>query len=154
MLQKEISKHLKNNKIFDGTLSYSLLDLTLIDAILFLMIGDQVEPHQSRYKKITEFASKKDGIAAKQLERSEEISPDLLSTNLGKLGFPEEIPGMQIERAFFTPSSSFLMELVLGVATAGGKLTVTLNYYKGYVDGANIQRVRDRAEEMLREIIA
>lgn len=150
---KEITKHLKDNKIFEGTLSYSALDLTLIDAILFLIVGDQVEPHQSRYAKISEFASHKDGIVGKQLERSKETAPDVLSTNLGVLGLPEDTPGIQIERAFFTPSSSFVMELVLGVATVGGKLTITLNYYKGYVDGENIRNVRDRAEEILRELI-
>ncbi|MFW9845328.1 MAG: condensation domain-containing protein [Candidatus Thorarchaeota archaeon] len=150
---QEISKQLKDNKIFEGTLSYSILDPTLIDAILFLIVGDQVEPHQSRYAKISEFASQKDGLVAKQLKRSEETAPDVLSTNLGVLGLPEDIAGIQIERAFFTPSSSFVMELVLGIATAGGKLTVTLNYYKGYVDGEKVRKVRDRAEEMLREII-
>jgi NRPS condensation-like uncharacterized protein len=150
---KEISKHLKANKVFEGTLSYSILDPTLIDAILFLIVGEQVEPNQSRYAKISEFASHKDGIVGKQLERSKETAPDVLSTNLGVLGLPEETPGIQIERAFFTPSSSFVMELVLGVATAGGKLTITLNYYKGYVDGENIRKVRDRAEEMLRGLI-
>jgi NRPS condensation-like uncharacterized protein len=150
---KEISKHLKDNKIFEGTLSYSILDPTLIDAILFLIVGDQVEAHQSRYTKISEFASHKDGLVAKQLERSKETAPDVLSTNLGVLGLPEDTPGIEIERAFFTPSSSFIMELVLGVATAGGKLTITMNYYKGYVDGENIRQVRDRAEEILRSLI-
>ncbi|MHA2323268.1 MAG: condensation domain-containing protein [Candidatus Thorarchaeota archaeon] len=150
---KEISKHLKDNKIFEGTLSYSILDPTLIDAILFLIVGDQVEPHQSRYAKISEFASHKDGLVAKQLERSAETAPDVLSTNLGVLALPEDNPRIQIERAFFTPSSSFVMELVLGVATAGGKLTITLNYYKGYVNGENIRKIRDRSEEMLSDLI-
>jgi NRPS condensation-like uncharacterized protein len=150
---KEITKHLKGSSIFDGTLTYSLLDPTLIDAILFLILGEQIEPHQSRYTKISEFARKMDGLVAKQLKRTEEIAPDLLSTNLGKLGLPEGIPGLQIERAYFTPSSSFATELVMGVATAGGKLTVTLNYYKGYVDGEKIRNVRDRAEEILRKLI-
>jgi NRPS condensation-like uncharacterized protein len=150
---KEITKHLKGKSIFDGTLTYSLLDLTLIDAILFLIIGDQVEPHQSRYTKITEFAKKKDGVVAEFLERSVEIAPHLLSTNLGRLGIPAEIPGAQIERAFFTPSSSFVMELVMGVATVSGRLTITLNYYTGYVDGEKIKKVRDRTEEVLKGLI-
>jgi NRPS condensation-like uncharacterized protein len=45
------------------------------------------------------------------------------------------------------------MELVLGVATAGGKLTITLNYYKGYANGENIRKIRDRSEEMLSDLI-
>ena len=80
-------------------------------------------------------------------------SPNLMSTNLGVLDIPDEIPGIQIERAFFAPSSAMGMEVVLGVATVSGKLTITLNWYEGYVDGKNIKKVRDRAEEILRDLI-
>jgi NRPS condensation-like uncharacterized protein len=150
---KDISKQLNGNSIFDTALTYSMLDPTIVDAILFLMIGNKVEPHQSRYAKISEFASKKDNIVTKFLERTIEISPDVISTNLGRLTFPEDIPGIQIERAFFTPGSSLTMEIVLGFATVDGKLTVTLNYFEGYVDSENIRKVRDRAEEILRGLL-
>ncbi|MBY8998079.1 MAG: hypothetical protein KGD60_10115 [Candidatus Thorarchaeota archaeon] len=150
---KEIGKQLKSTSIFDTALTYSLLDPTIIDATLFMILGEQVEPHQSRYTKISEFAKHKDGMGEKFRLRTEEISPDLISTNLGKLELPEDIPGFQIERVFFTPGSSLVMEIVLGVATAGGNLTVTLNYYKGYVDGENIRKIRDRAEEILRGLL-
>ncbi len=150
---KDVIKQLNSSSLFDTALTYSVLDPTIVDAILFLIIGDQVEPHQSRYAKISEFAGKKDGIASKFLERSEEIAPDIISTNLGKLAMPEDIPGIQIERAFFTPSSSLMMEIVLGVATVDGKLTITLNYFKGYGDAEHIKKIRDRAEEILRGLI-
>ncbi|MHA2026614.1 MAG: condensation domain-containing protein [Candidatus Thorarchaeota archaeon] len=150
---KDISKQLNSNSIFDTALTYSVLDPTIVDAILFLMLGDYVEPHQSRYAKISEFASQKDGIVAKFLERTEEISPDIISTNLGKLALPEDIPGIQLERAFFTPGSSLNMEIVLGFATVNGKLTVTLNYFEGYVDSENMRKVRDKAEEILRGLL-
>ncbi|MGY5870742.1 MAG: condensation domain-containing protein [Candidatus Thorarchaeota archaeon] len=147
---KEMRKQMESSSIFDTALTYSLLDPTIIDATLLMMLGEQVEPHQSRYKKISEFARKKDGMAQKFRERTEEISPDILSTNLGKLELPEDIPGLQIEQVIFTPGSSLTMEIVLGFATIRGRLTVTLNYYKGFVDGENIRKIRDRAEEILR----
>ena len=150
---KEIGKQMKSNSIFDTTLTYSALDPTIVDATLFMILGEQVESHQSRYTKISEFAKQKDGIAQKFRERTEEISPDLISTNLGRLGLPEDIPGFQIERVFFTPGSSLTMELVLGVATASDRLTITLNYYKGYVDGEKIRKIRDRAEDILRALL-
>ncbi len=150
---KDVKKQLNSSSLFDTTLTYSALDPTIVDAILFLMIGDQVEQHQSRYTKISEFAKKKEGIALKFLERSEEIAPDIISTNLGRLALPEDIPGIQIERAFFTPGSSLMMELVLGAATVDGRLTITLNYFKGFGDGENIRKIRDRAEAILKSLI-
>jgi len=45
------------------------------------------------------------------------------------------------------------MELDIGLATTSGKLTVTLNYYKGFADGEDIRKIRDRAEKILKEIV-
>lgn len=150
---KDLTKKLKDNKVFDLTLTYNTLDPTLVDAIVFLLVGDQVEPHQSRYEKISEFASKKDGIVQKNVERSEELASDVFITNLGVLSLPEDISGIEIERSFFPPASSFTMEVVIGASTAAGRLTVTLNYHSRYIDGENIGMVRDNAEEILKGIL-
>jgi len=150
---KEISKKLKDNKVFDQTLTYNTLDPTLVDALIFLMVGDQVEPHQTRYAKISEFASKKDGIVQKNVERSQELASDVFITNLGNLSFPEDISGIEIERSLFPPASSITMEIVIGASTAAGRLTVTLNYHSRYIEGENIRKVREKAEEFLRGLL-
>ncbi|MHA1909850.1 MAG: condensation domain-containing protein [Candidatus Thorarchaeota archaeon] len=150
---KNLSKELKENKVFDGTLSYSSLDPTIIDAILFLIVGEQVEPHQSRYSKISEFVRSKPEVIAKTVERSKESAPDILITNLGRMELPSDIPGIEIERSLFTPSSSLIMEIVLGASTVSGRLTVTLNYHDAYYDEEKMRKIRDRAEEILRELL-
>jgi NRPS condensation-like uncharacterized protein len=150
---KDIRKQMESNSVFDTALTYSLLDPTIVDATLFMILGGQVESHQSRYAKISEFEKNKDGMAEKFRLRTEEISPDLISTNLGRLGLPDEVPGIEVERVFFTPGASLTMELAVGLVTSSGKLTVTLNYYKGFSDGEKIRKIRDRTEEILRELI-
>lgn len=150
---KEMRKQMEGKSLFDTTLTYSLLDPTIIDATLFMILGGQVESHQSRYTKISEFVKKKDGMAQKFRERTEEISPDLISTNLGRLNLPDDVLEIEIERVFFTPGASLTMELAVGLATISGRLTVTLNYYKGFVDGEKIRKIRDRAEAILRGLI-
>jgi NRPS condensation-like uncharacterized protein len=150
---EEVKRHLKDNNVFGPIYDQISLDPTLLDALLFAMIGDQVEPHQSRYKKISEFAKHQKGLVAEYLDKFSSNIPDVMSTNLGVLGIPDEINGLQIEGAFFTPSSGLKMEIVLGVATAGGCLAVSLNYHDAYVDGEKIRRVRDKAEEILKSIL-
>jgi len=150
---KDMRKQMESSSLFDTALTYSLLDPTIVDATLFMILGEQVESHQSRYTKISEFVKKKDGMAQKFRERTEEIAPDLISTNLGRLGLPDDVPGIDIERVFFTPGASLAMELAVGIGTASGRLTVTLNYYKGFVDSEKIRKIRDRVEEILRELI-
>ncbi|MFW9925333.1 MAG: condensation domain-containing protein [Candidatus Thorarchaeota archaeon] len=150
---KDVQKQLQGPKIFSVGADHFVLDQTLVDAIVVALAGDKVEPHQSRYTKISEFASRTDGLAVSFGERMMSNSPQLMSTNLGKLDIPNEIQGIQVERAFFAPASALGMEIVLGVATVNGELTITLNYYEGYVDGDNIKKVRNKAEEILRGLI-
>jgi NRPS condensation-like uncharacterized protein len=152
-VHKDLSKELREDKVFDQTLSYSALDPTVIDAILYLLVGDQVEPHQSRYEKISEYVRRQDEIILKNIERSKETSPDILITNLGRMELPSDIPGVEIERSLFTPSSSMMIEIVLGASTVEGRLTLTLNYHDKYYDSEMIAKVRDKAEEILKDLI-
>ena len=92
-------------------------------------------------------------MAEKFREKTEEISPDLISTNLGRLDIPEEVSGVTVERVFFTPGASLTMEMAIGIATTGGRLTITLNYYKGFVEGEKIHKIRIRADEILKQLI-
>jgi NRPS condensation-like uncharacterized protein len=150
---KVVKKYLKDNNVFGPIYDQIALDPTLLDAILFAMIGDQVEPHQSRYKKLSEFAKRQKGLVRNYLDKFESNIPDVMSTNLGRLDLPEEVDGIKVEGAFFTPSSGLKLEIVLGVATAGGRFTVSLNYHDGYFDGEKIRQVRDKAEEILKMIL-
>ncbi|MBU7031272.1 MAG: hypothetical protein HXS53_01960 [Theionarchaea archaeon] len=150
---KEVKRHLKNNDIFGPIYDQIALDPTLLDALLFAMIGDQVGPHQSRYQKISEFARCQKGLVAEYLEKFSSNIPDIMSTNLGKLDLPDEIDGIKIEQALFTPSAGLKMEIVLGAATAGGCLTVSLNYHDGYIDGERIERIHDKAEGLIKALL-
>ena len=128
------------------------MDQTLVDAMGAAFFGKLIEPHQSRYEKLSEYAERTEGLVPKYISKIGDKAPDIISTNLGRLDIPDEITGIQVERAFFTPSAGQKMELVLGIATANGKLTITLNYYPGYIEGKNIGCVRDRAEELLKSL--
>jgi NRPS condensation-like uncharacterized protein len=125
----------------------------MVDAMTFAIAGDQVEPHQSRYPKISEYASREEGLVVRMFERMISNTPEIMSTNLGVLDIPDEVPGIQVEGVFFNPTSANGMDVVLGIATVNGRLTITLNYYHGYADGEKIRRVRDKAEEILRGLI-
>jgi NRPS condensation-like uncharacterized protein len=150
---KKVSKDLEDNNIFETVISHHYLDQTLVDAMGAAYFGEMIEPHQSRYKKLSDYAEKPPEMVVKYLDRIGDRAPDIISTNLGRLSTPDEIEGVKVERAFFTPSAGQKMELVLGIATASGKLTITLNYYPGHIDGKNIKSVRDRAEQILRGLI-
>jgi len=145
-----VHKNLKDNKIFGPIIDQISINLTLYDALLFAVLGNQVEPHQPRYSKLSEFASRKTGMVTRYLKKFDRNIPNVMSTNLGRLSIPGEVNGIEIERVFFTPSSGLKLEIVTGVATANGRLTVTLNYHSRYFDGTQLRKVRERAEEILK----
>jgi NRPS condensation-like uncharacterized protein len=151
---KAVTKDLESNKIFDSVVSHFYMDQTLVDAMGAAFFGEMIEPHQSRYKRLSEYAAKTDGMVPKYLEKIGDNAPDIISTNLGRLSIPDEISGIKVERTFFTPSAGQKMELVLGIATIADKLTITLNYYPGIIEGDRIKAVRDRAEEMLMQLVS
>jgi NRPS condensation-like uncharacterized protein len=128
------------------------MDQTFVDAMSAAYFGEIIEPHQSRYKKLTEYAAMTEGMVPRYLKRIGKNAPDIISTNLGRLSIPDEVLGIKVERAFFTPSAGQKMELVLGIATIAKKLTITLNYYPELVDGSSIKMIRDNAEELLKTL--
>jgi len=150
---KVVKKTLNDNNVFNPIYNQFLLDPSLSDAMLFAIIGNQVQPHQSRYNKIFEFANSHDSLVEKYLKKMSNNISDVMSTNLGRLNIPDEIDGIKIDSAFFTPSSGLKLEIVLGIATAGGRLTISLNYHNGYFDGNNIKKIRDSAEIILKNIL-
>ncbi len=151
-LHNVIGKHLRDNDVFGPIYDQFLLDQTLIDAMLFAEIGDLVEPHQSRYDKISTFVRNPGGLVSKYLKKTVGAAPHIVMTNLGRMGIPEEVEGIKIDCAFFTPSSGLKMELALGVATAGGRLTAAINYHDAYFDHSNMTRISRRARELIGEL--
>jgi NRPS condensation-like uncharacterized protein len=149
---RTVTKDLQKNNIFDSVINHHYMDQTFVDAMSAAYFGEIIEPHQSRYKKLTEYAAMTEGMVPRYLKRIGKNAPDIISTNLGRLSIPDEVLGIKVERAFFTPSAGQKMELVLGIATIAKKLTITLNYYPELVDGSSIKMIRDNAEELLKTL--
>jgi hypothetical protein len=142
-----VAKRLKDNDIFGSILDQYEIDQSLFDGLLVAMIGHLVKPSQSRYGKISEFAGRQKGLINDYKTKSADRVPDVLTTNLGRLGIPEEIGDFVVERALFTPSAPLLMEIPAGAASVAGRLTLTLNYHDKYFEP---NRIRKIAEETLR----
>ncbi|UCE09962.1 MAG: hypothetical protein JSW61_13470 [Candidatus Thorarchaeota archaeon] len=150
---KIVTKDLDENNVFGTVSDHFVLDQTLLDAMVISSIGDQIEPHQSRHEKLTEYSGRKESLAAKFIARMASNTPDIMSTNLGRIELPNDVPGIRVERAFFAPTSGMGFDIVLGVITVGGRLTITFNHLHGYVDGENMRKIRNKAEEILRGLI-
>ncbi|MBN2228281.1 MAG: hypothetical protein JW779_01735 [Candidatus Thorarchaeota archaeon] len=151
---KQVRKQMENNKIFSSILDQYLIDPTLFEALWFKVVSPLVEPHQSRYEKLSTYAKQETGLVSKYVSKMENSAPNVMTTNLGRLSIPSEVNGIKIERVFFTPSSGLKLEIAAGVATAAGRLTLTLNYHNGYFDEDRMKLLCIQTEEVLKGIIS
>jgi NRPS condensation-like uncharacterized protein len=76
-----------------------------------------------------------------------------IMTNLGKTGFPEKYGDLILKNLILMPSCSPYTELVLGVVTHGGKLTITLNHMEESISSEKILKFRDWANQILMDAI-
>ena len=134
------------------TLAPERLDPTLADVIMsFALHAKEVPEGFSRYGKLSAFVRDKNNIAFK-FSKPSSVS-GTVSTNLGRLNFPETYGGLRLERMFFAPQM-LPSPLVLGGVGVSGTATFTLNRWEDAnreerLHIATLLKVRDRALEYL-----
>ena len=76
-----------------------------------------------------------------------------LMTNLGKTGFPEKYGNLTLKNLILMPSCSPYTELILGVVTHGGTLSITLNHMEESISSEKILKIKDKANQILMKAI-
>ena len=145
---------LKNADVYSVILKQNTIDPTLLDALLFHFFSDLFTPQQSRYQKITQLASREEGLIPKFMKSYTKDLTDLLITNLGRINIPDYVGDTAIERVFFIPGAGFKLVAPLGAATAGGSLTITLNYFAPSQSPERMRALSDKAKEVILDLIS
>lgn len=151
---KVMTKALKKADVYSIIMQQGFIDPTLVDAMLFYVLGGVVKPHQSRYQKISEFASSKDGLVPKFMKSYAKGLTDQIITNLGRIDIPDSIGNFPVERAFFNPGAGFKAIAPLGVVTAGGCLTINLNYFEQTHSTEKMKKLTDKTKEIILNLIS
>ncbi|MFX1451213.1 MAG: condensation domain-containing protein [Promethearchaeota archaeon] len=138
-----------------GTLNAFMLSPTLYDAQIFAVFGHLIPDSSQSYDKIQAFIKDKKNIVNKMVHKklSKGFAMAQIITNLGKTGFPEKYGDLIMKNLILMPSCSPYTELVLGVVTHGGTLSITLNHMEESISSEKILRIRDRANQILMNAI-
>jgi hypothetical protein len=73
-------------------------------------------------------------------------------TNLGRMGFPRNYGNLELDRLIMQPGGAFPLvhvDLVIGVVTAVGKLSLVIEYAEEAIDTATIEKIKSKAMEFL-----
>lgn len=143
-------------KMLDNSgLDMEHFDPTLIDAFFNLApYIKQVQYAFNQTENLSAFARDKKSPAIAISNKIVSKLPGLITTNLGRLDFPEIYGDLRLDRMFFIPSTGDEVPLVLGGIGVCGKIVFSLNYLEqndgnGPSSMQDMIRIRNKALEFL-----
>lgn len=142
--------------LFKEPLTWSLLSPAILDAMNFKKLGGLVPQEAPGSAKLRDFSQRNDVVRG-ILKRDKMESPDHVFmgtaiTNLARLDFPTTYGPLELERMIMKPGGAFPLasvNLVVGVATAAGRLSLALEYVKNNIDSETIGPIIETALDFL-----
>jgi hypothetical protein len=153
---KSVRKKLEARDILGPELAIERVDPTLIDAVMGVAVSLRGVPERfSCNDKLSAFVRDKGNIAFKLSKAFALLDSRLkmITTNLGRLSFPDTYGNLKLEQMVFAPSTE-RVSLMLGSVGVSGRATFTLNYMVNISEAEDSQTatliaVRNRALEYL-----
>ena len=130
-----------------------LFDPTLIDALNFSIFAQIIPEAFERTKSLSAFAHDTKNAAHSLSRKGTSGLPVTISTNLGRLDYPEIYGDLKLDRMFFIVGASEFTPLIFGGVGLNGKLVFSLNYVDVGDNSSSLAkdmiRIRNRALELL-----
>lgn len=154
-LYKDANPENAKNQALIKTLSVFELPSSLMEAQFFAAFGHLIPPNSPSYKKIQAFINDDKNLAVKMVKKklSKGIVMAQIMTNLGKMDFPKKYGELILKNLILMPSCSPYTELVLGVMTHGGSLSITLNHMESTINTEKVLEIKDIANKLIMSAI-
>jgi hypothetical protein len=157
LFHKKVLHELKGNKTLEPLIGHYIRP-TLIDGINFSIYGRWVSNGFSRYGKLSQFIKNETNKAVDISKQIIDNMPGLMISNLGHIKTPKEYGSLKLDQLYFVTSSSPFLDLVVGVVTVSGKLTVTLNCMEPLDDTScnrsiEMEKIMHRSIEQLNKAV-
>ncbi len=153
---KKITANVSNKKVFGDLLAFLQMDSNIYEALSFKKIGALVKSDSPRYKKLSDFSRREDVVVRLlKREKMETLDAKLIGpviTNLGRLNFPHNYGSLELDRLIMQPGGAFPLvhvDMVIGVVTCIGKLSLVVEYAEQAVDTATMEKIKDQAMSLL-----
>ncbi len=153
---RKIKRSYTNKKTFAEILKWQLMDSNIYEAMNFKKLGGLIPSGSPGFEKLSAFSRKED-VVTKLLQRvnMETFETKLLGpavTNLGRMDFPAAYGALELDRLIMQPGGAFPLahvNLVVGVVTCAGKLSLVVEYAREAVDPETIGKIKKQAIDYL-----
>ena len=150
--QKKIKPQFTNKNLFRDFVSWLNLDPTIIEAINFKKLGGLVNSQTSTGEKLNAFSKNKDIVMSilkrDKMDSFEHKIMGTAVTNLTKMDFSRTYGDLELDRLILYPGGAFPLgniNLVVGVVTCSGKLSLIVEYAEEAIDIVTIEKIKERA---------
>lgn len=147
-----------NRELFQNPRLWWELDPTILEAMNFKKLGGLVAEGAARQAKLAAFSRQEDTVGRilkrERMDTLERINIGTAVTNLTRLDFPSRYGDLELERLMMKPGAGFplsTVNLVLGAVTCAGRLSLVLEFVEDNVRMGQMEAIRERALELLRE---
>jgi NRPS condensation-like uncharacterized protein len=155
---KQVGPLYTNQNLFGDLLSWCYLEPAVLEAIHFKKLGSLVDPGHPSHEKLSAYANRNDVVSSilrrEKQEKLDRIFMGTAVTNLTRMDFPRCYGTLELDRLILHPGGGFPLSnvnLVLGVVTCSGKLSLVVEYVEQAVDTATVIKVKDAAVAWLLE---
>lgn len=156
---KKISSNITNKKVFGDLPAFLQMDSNIYEALSFKKIGALVQPDSPRHQKLSDFSQREDVVVGLlKRARMETLETKLMGpaiTNLGRLDFPTTYGPLELDRLIMQPGGAFPLvhvDMVLGVVTCAGKLSMIVEYAEQAVDTMTMNKIKEKAMSCLLDV--
>ncbi len=145
----------KNAEMLDNSaINMEPFDPTLVDAFTNCAPYVDLLPEAfSQTENLSAFAKDRENIAFELCSKAVYNLPGTISTNIGRLYFPELYGTLRVDRIFFVAPASEAFPLFIAGVSVNDRLAFSLNYVEqvggGYALTRDMIRIRNRALEYL-----
>ena len=155
-IDRKVQPLYTNKNLFKEGLGWCYLDPGILEAINFKKLGGLVPKDSSRYEKLSAFSNRNDVISSilkrEKMESLDQIVMGTAVTNLTRMDFPRKYGDLELDRLIMNPGGAFPLSnvnLVLGAVTCSDKLSLVVEYDKGTVDTATMNKIKDLAMQFI-----
>ena len=155
-LHKKLKKLYTAKSLFKEAATWCYLDPAIMESLSFKMMGKFVRADFRRYNKLSTFSKQEDVISdilkKQKMDSLEKPFLGTAVTNLTRLDFPKTYGKLELDRLIMNPGGMFplaLVNIVVGVVTCAGKLSLLIEHEENTVDSATAEKIKEKALEIL-----
>ncbi len=149
---RRIRKKMDRKVYYHNLLRFFSIQPTMTDALIMKMYGKIIPEGYSRYEKLSSYSRKKD-IIRFIVNRFMSKTFSFGVTNLGRLDFPRNYGDFELDRIFLSVHTALNTEVIIGGATASGKLSLVISYIENTIDDEVMYKIKENMLDILNKEI-